>query len=367
MKRDSTMLLIGVGGAGCTMVRGILSRFGGELRHLLVDTDAASGDDGQPEFLLLGAERLSGRGTGGEIVSARLAAEDSASKLDEFLAGVRLAVVVAGLGGGTGSGATLEIVKHLATHGIVSIVMATTPFAFEGEGRHRNSRGVAAMISDAANATILVPLDHLAGGCDEMAAAMRVGLDTLAAAATMFWRLVETPGYIRLDAERLRRMVQSAGRGRFATVCTGGPGRAERAVEELVRSPTLADGTNQVRSIICGVLAGDDLRLAEIGTVADGLKTAFGGGKCDFELATVNDEQTFRGKLCVVALMFEAPAQQQTQEKEGSRSTRKRKAAEDRRRALIPNSPFSNSAPTIWNDEDLDVPTYLRQNITLEF
>lgn len=365
MKQESTMLLMGIGGAGCRMASEIKTRFGEEIRHLLVDTDS-SAFTGDSPFLLLGAERLSGRGTGGEIVSARLAAEDSAAKLDEFLTGVRIAVVVTAFGGGTGSGATLEIIKHLAVRGIVSVVIATTPFSFEGEARHRNARGVGSMVSDAANACFLMPLDHLAGGCDEMDAAMRVGLDSLSAAVTLFWRLLQNPGYIRLDAERLRLLVQNAGRGRFATVCEGGPDRARRALDELMRTPLLADGTNAVRSILCGILAGEDLRLSEIGCIADGLKTAFGGNKCDFELATVNDEKTFGGRLCVVAMLFELPAHREDKGKPRS-SSRKAKAAAASRSALAASSRFTNVAPTIWNDEDLDIPTYLRQNISLEF
>ena len=365
MTRESTWMLIGVGGSGCRMARAVGVGFGGDARALLVDTDSSSFDDGDTPFLLLGAERLSGRGTGGEIVSARLAAEDSAGKLDEFITGVRIAVILASLGGGTGGGATLELVKHLSGRGIASIVFATTPFSFEGETRHRNARGSAAMIADAANASFIIPLDHLAGGCDEMDAAMRTGLERLSAAVALFWRILEKPGYIRLDAERLRHIVQGAGRGRFASADVAGPDRARRALDELVHTPLLAEGSNPVRSILCGVLAGEDLRLSEIALVADGLRSAFGAGKSDFELATVNDDETFRGRLCVVALMFETPAQRD--DKERQRPTKKRKAADDRRRALTSNSPFSNSEPTIWHDEDLDIPTYLRQNITLEF
>ena len=152
MSESSSMLLIGVGTAGSTMARGVNRAFGEGLRHLLIDTDAVSGNAGGP-FVLIGGDRLSGRGAGGDIVAGRLAAEDSIKSIDEHIEGVRLAVIVTSLGGGTGGGATLEIVKHLTSHGIPAIVFATTPFAFEGEDRHRNARGIMAMIEDVANAT----------------------------------------------------------------------------------------------------------------------------------------------------------------------------------------------------------------------
>ena len=143
MNSASSMLLIGIGGAGCAMARRINRAFGEGLRFLMIDTDAAGGQ-GEGEFLLIGGDRLSGRGAGGDIVAARLAAEDSITGLDHYLEGVRLAVIVTALGGGTGGGVTLETLKHLSERGIPSIVFATTPFTFEGEDRQRNARGAMA-------------------------------------------------------------------------------------------------------------------------------------------------------------------------------------------------------------------------------
>ena len=73
------MLLIGVGTAGCTIARGVSRAFGDGLRYILTDTDAASGNTGGP-FVLIGGDRLSGRGAGGDIVAGRLAAENSAKR-----------------------------------------------------------------------------------------------------------------------------------------------------------------------------------------------------------------------------------------------------------------------------------------------
>ena len=367
----SSMLLLGIGGAGCAMVRGVNRAFGEGLRFLLTDTDARTGDAGGP-FVLIGGERLSGRGAGGDLVAGRLAAEDSVQALDESLGGVRLAVVLTALGGGTGGGATLEAVKHLASRGIPTCVFATTPFAFEGEDRQRNARGVMTMIEENANATFFVPMDKLvAGGQDDgMEAAMWRAVDTLASGITLFWRLVEKPGYIGLDAERVRHLVAGSGRGRFATVTVQGPGRAEAAVDALRRSPVLLAASGPVRSMLCGVLAGDDLRLSEIGTIADGARTAF-GEKATFTLGTVNDEETFAGRLAVVLMLFEADGNggEESPQPQGATpgTTRPRRKP----RSLLKAAPtgkgrFNNAEPTIWNGEDLDIPTFIRRNISLD-
>ena len=366
MNTTPPLLLLGIGTAGVRIARGVSRAFGDELRYATADTDASSAQSGD-DFTLLGGDRLSGRGAGGDIVSARLAAEDSIQNIDTHVEGVRLAVIVTCLGGGTGGGATLETLKRLALLGIPSIVFATLPFQFEGEDRQRNARGVMSMIEDAANATFFLPLDKLIAETDNMAEAMRRAVDTVASGVTLFWRLVEKPGYIRLDVERLRHLLANAGRGRFATVTTQGPGRAAEAVDRLIHSDLLAAASGPVSALVCGVLAGDDLLLSEVGRVADGLRGAFGG--LSFDLATVNDEATFSGRLSVVALLFEASARKaaETPAVGGVMSPRRRRGKGALATGPVGRGRFKNAEPTIWHDEDLDVPTFIRKGLSLDF
>ena len=365
MNGESSMILIGVGTAGSSIARGVSRAFGGGMRFVLADTDAATGEAGGP-FALLGGDRLSGRGAGGDVVAGRLAAEYSVKVIDEHLEGVRLAVIVTALGGGTGGGARLETAKHLAERGIPSIVFATTPFAFEGEDRQRNARGLMSMIEDAANATFFLPLDKLVADTDNMQEAMRRAIDTVASGVTLFWRLVERPGYIRLDAERLRHILSGAGRGRFATVTAQGPGRAAEIVDRLIRSEMLATSSGPVRSTLCGILAGDDLLLSEVGKIADGIKGAFAG--LTFDLATVNDESTFSGRISVVLMLFESAAKPDDETRPGSvMGIRRRKSKGALSVGPTGRGRFKNAEPTIWNGEDLDIPTFIRKNLNLDF
>ena len=366
MNDISSLLLIGVGGAGCSMVRSVIGAFGASIRHLLVDTDATTGiADGV--FSLIGGNRLSGRGAGGDIVAARLAAAESVQTLDESIGSARLAVVVTALGGGTGGGGTLELLRHLKKRGIPTVVFATTPFAFEGENRLRNARNVMAMIEETANATFFLPLDTLVAGIDNMDEALRSAIDTVATGVTFFWRMLEKPGYIRLSVENLRHLIAGAGRGRFATFSVEGPDRASRAVEAIARSPLLATGTAPVKTILCGLLAGSDLRLSEIGEIAEGARNAY-GKHCTFELATVNDEATFSGRLVIVILLLESSAREDqaaehADDKSGGRHRQKSALA-------APTSGrgrFQQAQPTVWHGEDLDIPTFIRECIQLDF
>lgn len=354
----SPLLLIGVGGAGAAMVRGILRAYGPGVRALVLDTDAQSGGNGDLPFVLLGGNRLNGRGTGGEPANARASFQDSPALIDHLLDGVRTAVVVTALGGGTGGGATGELLKHLHTLGIVTLLFATLPFAFEGEARMRLARTSAGPVCQNADVAVQLPLDQLvtAAETDNMKEALTRGVDTVATGVTLLWRLLEKPGYIRLDAERLRNMLTGCGRAQFATATAAGADRMNTILARLAEHPLLKhdEARPPVRTMLVGVLAGDDLRLSEVAAVASGLSAAF-GPRAVLELGTVNDEATFSGRLSVVTLLFEesaTPAASNT--------------PADIKRPQIPPPRFRNAEKTYWHNEDLDVPTYTRRQLTLD-
>lgn len=366
MNNNSPILLIGVGGAGCAIAHGVSRAFGETMRHVLCDTDAVSARENS-RFILLGGDRLSGHGSGGDVAQARLAAEDSKHALDELLEGVQLAVMVTSLGGGTGGGATIEILKYLKQLGIPGIVFATIPFSFEGEERQRRARGLTTMVEEEAGAAVFVPLDSLISGEDNMNEAMRRAVDTLASGVTLFWRLLQKPGYIRLDAQRIRKIISVAGRGRFATVTARGENRAAEAVAALERSPLLVNGSGAARSILLGVLAGDDLRLSEVGAAAEGVRDAF-GRQASFDIATVNDEETFSGRLSLVLMLFEANRINPSADGSANSAGPKRHKRDYNPLSQGPKGRgrFANVEPTIYNGEDLDVPTFSRRNIILD-
>ena len=366
MNETKPLLLLGIGGAGAAIARGINRASGTGLRYLLADTDATTGNPGEP-FILLGGDRLSGHGSGGDIGQASLAAEDSLLALDDELEGVRLAIITTCLGGGTGSGATLAICKHLHERGIATLVFATLPFAFEGEERQRSAVGTAAFIAEAASSAIIIPLDKLIAETDVMNEALRRAVDTLASGVTLFWRMIAKPGYIRLDAERIRHIIAKAGNGRFAVASAQGPHRAAEVIDALSRAQTLVAGTGPVSSILCGVLAGDDLRLSEIGQVADGIRSAF-GERSAFDLATVNDEETFSGRLSVVILLFESGKDEPAEQSSGATGGRRTRRQAKNPLAQGPQGRgrFNNVEPTVWRGEDLDTPTFMRRNISLD-
>ena len=360
----SPLLLLGVGGAGTLLARKIRNAYQGDIRLLAVDTDARSELDGTP-FALLGGNRLSGHGSGGQTAQAKSAFLDNPSALDKEFEGVRVAVMVTGLGGGTGSGIAPEILKRLRELGIHSLVFATTPFAFEGEDRARAARLAAGPLEQNADVAVVMPLDALvAGGPDNMQEALTRAADTLASGVTLLWRVLEKPGFVRLDSERLRTILIEGGPAMFATASAAGPDRVATVMAAIKNSPLLARrGEDQlpVRRVACGILAGDDLLLSEVSAVSESLQRAYPGAI--FDLGTVRDEDTFSGRVAVAVLVFhETPSAPAPAATSARTSLRRR----ERAKALAPAGRFENADSTMWNGEDLDIPSYLRRNLTIE-
>ena len=159
--------IIGVGGAGVSLVDGLrFDDFQG-VEHLAVDVDSrALADSIASEKLAFGRRHTRGMGTGGEYLLARKAAEEEKDVIRKHLEGVDL-VLLAGLGGGTGGGAVPVIARLARDAGALVFAFAPLPFSWE-KGRHAQAEECLAELRKHANAVVPLPNDSLlqVGGPD---------------------------------------------------------------------------------------------------------------------------------------------------------------------------------------------------------
>ena len=391
-EQQTGLLLLGVGGGGCRLAAAVRSAYGSGIRALGVDTDALSNrtaSEGGMTCLLLGGSRLAGHGTGGDAIQGRMAAQDDIQNLLPHLQGVRTVVITACLGAGTGGGATPEIVKTLHDMGIATVCFVTRPFAFEGEARRKAAERVLPMIEENADSLVVVPLDDLFGdaGGGLLSDAIQGAEGLMAAGITMLWRVLSKPGFICLDPERLHAMVLRGGNARFGFGSAEGSDRAAHAFEALRSSRLLraGDALSKANALLLGILAGRDLRLAEIGDIMGQVRVAC-KGDCQIEMGTVLDAQ-YDGRIELVALAFESWTASVQLPASESRKEAAAPAAEPPVAEAFPIQPgsrkskakasklsfgatgrgkFQNVEPTIYKGEDLDVPTFIRRGITLD-
>jgi len=391
-EQGSGLLLLGVGGGGCRLAASVRSAYGEGLRVVCADTDA------QPlrtvagagmTAVLLGGSRLSGHGTGGDAILGRLAAQDDLETLRAQMQHVRTVVILASLGGGTGGGATPEIVKALHDMGMATVCFVTRPFVFEGEARAKSADRVLPMIEENADSLIVIPQDDLFSDAreDMLGDAIQVSESLISAGVTLLWRLVTKPGFIQLDPERLHKMVLQGGNARFGFASASGADRARHAVEALKSCRLLrkGDSLSKASAVMLGILAGPDLRLSEIGEVMGALRSHAPQG-CLIEMGTVLDAQ-YEGRIELVALSFESWVAAVSQSAMPAKDAAPPAAAEPPVADAFPIQPgsrrsrakgsklsfgatgrgkFRDVEPTVHEGQDLDVPTYIRRGIALE-
>ena len=263
--------VIGFGNAGCAVAgrvyqQGLLS--GAEF--LAMNTDqAALASCPVPSQLCVGLSVTRGLGTGGDIALGRSAAERDAAAI-RASADARLVFVVVGLGGGSGTGGAPVFARLARDSGALVVVIATTPFEFEGGLRRANAEVGLEDLRAAADAVIVLPNCNLSRLLDErtpVTDAFRAVGDRVAEAVTGLWRLLAQPGILPVDFAGLERLV----RGRhaecaFASVEASGEERVREAVSRLATHPCLDEGRAlaQADALILSLAGGPELSLAEI-------------------------------------------------------------------------------------------------------
>ena len=154
---------MGVGGAGCNIVNYLYSigAFGAHMMAVDTDMQRLSVIRADEKFLI-GKSVAKETGTQGEVEKGRLAAEKSGWKLDEALKGTKLIFMVAGEGGGTGTGALPVLAQQARDRGAIVVALVTLPFVDEVEARQKAKAGVERLI-DVANTTIVIDFEKLRG------------------------------------------------------------------------------------------------------------------------------------------------------------------------------------------------------------
>jgi len=374
MSSDTTgLMLVGIGGGGCRMAAAARLAHGEGLEAIGFDTDEAAihGVSGV-RCHLIGATRLNKQGAGGVHSNGRLAAQDDLANILAQLKDARVVVLVTCLGGGTGGGATPVILKALRAEGKVTLCFATLPFSFEGSDRRQIAERDRPFLEQGADTLVLAPLDDLYAGLEQtpLAEASRQADAMLASGIGLLWRLLLTPGYIGFDPARLQNMLVSAGTARFGVGSARGEGRAEAVVAALGCTPLLRRGEALAgaRALALGILAGADLRLAEIGAIMERIQTVC-RKDVHIEMGVVLDP-CFDGQVELVALAFEqwVPSERRAGVAAGGEygGDLLGKDGKNDGKLQVGSGKFRGVEKTVIKGEDLDIPTYQRLHIRLE-
>ncbi len=261
--------VIGVGGGGGNAVnRMIASRIGG-IEFVSANTDAqALRTNHATTKIQLGEKLTKGLGCGAQPELGRQAALEDTEKILEVLEGADMVFITAGLGGGTGTGGA-PIVASLASElGALTVAVVTKPFTFEGKRRMAQADQGISELRDCVDTLICIPNDRLLATVERdtpLPEAFSVADDVLRQAVQGISDLITVPGLINLDFADVKTIMRGMGDAVMGTGIASGENRAVEAAQKAISSPLLEDTSIQgAKGVIINITGGDDLSLNEV-------------------------------------------------------------------------------------------------------
>jgi cell division protein FtsZ len=270
--------VIGVGGGGSNAVdRMVAARIPG-VSFVACNTDAqALRRSSAASKVRIGESITRGLGSGGDPEVGRRSAEENEARIARTVADVDLLFIIAGLGGGTGSGAAPIIGADARAQGALTIAVVTMPFAFEGSQRRRIAESAVAELAASVDAIITIQNDRVADVVAEdtsMLDAFRVVDDVLLQTVRGIIDLLRGPGLINLDFADVRAVMHDAGPALIGLGRGSGEHRAIEAARQAIASPLLEASIQGARGILFNVSGPADLRLREVRVAADEIRAS---------------------------------------------------------------------------------------------
>ncbi len=365
--RQVQIRVLGVGGAGSNALDRMLGTDGERIDCVAVNTDRQALErSSAPQKIQIGEQITRGLGAGGNPEVGRRAALDSTSALEAAIDGCDLLFVVAGFGGGTGTGVCPVVAQMARDRGILTVVIATTPFDFEGQKRKAQAMEGLRLVDEVADTVIVAPNDRLFQGADpasSMVDAFAFTNDILAEGVGCIVRLITRTGLINLDFADVRTILCGGGRAAHGFGTGAGEGGAVEAARRALENPLFdREALSRARGLLISVMGGDDLGLGEVREAAVTV-SGMGDGNAHVIFGAVVDAE-FRGRRLVTVL---ATSRDGTGMAEAGH-TEETIAAPVPLQTMIDldfNSyeHFEQTEPTIFEGENLDIPTFMRKGV----
>jgi cell division protein FtsZ len=409
-----TIKIIGVGGAGVSLLDTLNGEEFAGASFAAINTDGPSlAASSAMTKIHLETKLLRGLGTGGDPERGRAIAEEQFATLKTACVGADMILIVAGLGGGAGSGISPVLARAAKETGALVLAFVTLPFLCEGNRRQQQAQQSLEQLKCFADGVICLPSQKAFKLIDENTSVLdtfHITGGLLVEGIRGVCQLLTRPGLIQIHFDDLCALVRDRhSESVFARVEAAGAGRSREVVEKLLAHPLLDEGRALADSdtVLVSLMGGKDLTMAEVNRVMEQVSRQceraqiIMGAAVDAAMknhlsvtviaakqnsaasvespaATTSVEPAepivSRGAACSASRCapqtssFTLPQRNQVPAK--NTGSRARKAGSRMRQeqlplAIVSKGRFDKSEPTIHKGEDLDIPTYLRRGVPL--
>jgi cell division protein FtsZ len=398
-----TIKIIGVGGAGNNAVDRLKLDDLGEVALAVVNTDTKSmAVSPVQEKVLIGRSITRGLSAGGEAEIGRKAAEADLPLIEKMVEGVDLVFILAGLGGGTGSGAAPIIARVADKAGAVVVAFVTMPFTREGERRRKQAEDAVVELREHCNAVISLPNDVLLQQVDESATvleAFAVTDEWVIRGVKSIWSMLFQSGLINVDFATLRNALRfRGGKTLFGIGCGEGPDCVQKALSDLELCPLLHlpdyKYTSKADALIINICGGPSLAMSQVNQIMDAVCEKFGSRQNTVLGAVIDDSMKDSIRITVIggtdvnsgaasASRISVQRRQALQPVPDTRTAQQKAEADAARlsggkddnkadqhefefQSADARGFFDSTEANLYNGEDLDVPTFLRRGVRIQ-
>jgi cell division protein FtsZ len=369
--------VVGVGGGGSNAVNRMISENIAGVEFIAINTDQQALLGSQaPIRIAIGERTTRGLGSGGDPETGSRAAEESIEELRQTLQGSDMVFVTAGMGGGTGTGATPTVARAARDAGALTIGVVTRPFSFEGAQRSRSAETGIEQLKEHVDTLIVIPNDRLLETADKRVSLLdsfRMADDILRQGIQGISELITVPGLINLDFADVKTIMSMGGAALMAVGEGSGDERAREAAMQALSSRLLDVTIDGARGILFNVTGGPDLTLYEINEAAAIIReTAHPDVNLIFG-AVIDEKMSDKIRITVIATGFEHTMPMRQMAGASSAQTARAMSQRPPARDSVPVSapansqaarPGQQSRPSgqdAYRFNDLEVPAFLRK------
>jgi len=271
------IIIFGVGGAGGNAINNMIRSNLEGVEFVAANTDSQSLQNSLAEHKIqLGVKTTKGLGAGSFPDRGKAAAEENIEEIDQYLEGVNMVFIAAGMGGGTGTGAAPVISKLARERDILTVGVVTKPFHFEGKYRMETAESGIEELKKYVDTLIIIPNQNLFRIANEnttFESAFKMADDVLHAGVRGVTDLITMPGLVNLDFADIRTIMTKMGKAMMGTGEAEGENRAVAACEAAISNPLLDDiSIKGANGVLVNMTGGPDMTLFEADMAVNAIK-----------------------------------------------------------------------------------------------
>jgi len=265
--------IFGVGGAGGNAVNNMINAGLQGVDFVVANTDAQALTTSRAERIIqMGVVATGGLGAGSQPDVGCAAAEEVFDEIRDHLNGAHMVFVTAGMGGGTGTGASPVVARAARELGILTIGVVTKPFHFEGQRRMRLAESGIMELQKSVDTLIIIPNQNLFRVANEKTTftdAFAMADQVLHSGVACITDLIVKEGLINLDFADVRAVMREMGSAMMGTGEASGDRRALLSAEAAIANPLIYDVSMRgARGLLISITGGKDLTLFEVDQAA---------------------------------------------------------------------------------------------------